>query len=429
MAIGAALAALVFGAASPAMADQVRDSQWHLKYLNIEAAHKITKGKGVTVAVIDTGVNGDHPDLAGNVLPGLDDAVKPADPANGWVDGDGHGTAMAGIIAGHGRDGGSNGVLGIAPEAKILPIRTKNAEGDPVQTSQKAFDFAINGGAKVINMSFGTGDGGSVPAMEMYMNKAFDNDISLVAAVGNLPETTAVDFPANHPGVIAVAGVDRNGNHSKISTTGPLVVLSAPSDDIITTSKDGGTEGGSGTSNATAIVSGAVALLRAKFPDLPQREIANRLIATAIDKGKPGRDEEYGYGVIDINAALTADIPLKNPASAAAKKSADAVTPPGSSAADGDDSTGLLVGLGIGGAVVIGLIVLVVALSRRRKAPAGPPAAPGLYPGQHPGPFPHQPVGPPQQQYPPGPPYPPGPQYPPYPQGRQQAPPPGNYPG
>ncbi len=420
---GAAAVALVIGAAPAAMADTVRDSQWYLKYLNIEAAHKITKGAGVTVAVIDTGVDGSHPDLTGNVLPGLDDAIKPASPANGWVDSDGHGTSMGGIIAGHGRGGGSEGILGIAPEAKILPVRTKNKEGDLSQTGQKAFDVIRAGGAKVLNLSYGRDVSAS---MQYLLDQALDNDVSIVAAVGNLPDATEVKFPANHPGVIAVAGVDRNGNHSKISVTGPRVVLSAPSDDIISTRPNGGTGVADGTSNATAIVSGAVALLRAKFPDLPQREIANRLIATAIDKGPPGRDDQYGYGVIDINAALTADIPLKDPA--AAKKSTDAAPPPSEvgNGIDDGSSTGLFVGLAVGVVVLIGLVILIVVLSRRRKSTIGPPAAPGPYPGQ----FPHQHGGPhQQQQYPAGPQYQPGPgpQYPPGPP--QFGPPPGQQPG
>src|SRR2546430_290346 len=110
--------ATVMLAAPPAAADSIRDRQWHLKYLNIDAAHAVSQGDGVVVAVVDSGVNGNHPDLAGNVLNGVD--VSGTGAPNGLEDRDGHGTAMAGLIAGHGH-GNGDGVLGIAPHAKIFP--------------------------------------------------------------------------------------------------------------------------------------------------------------------------------------------------------------------------------------------------------------------------------------------------------------------
>ncbi len=109
--------------------------------------------------------------------------------------------------------------------------------------------------------------------------------------------------------MIAVGGVDRNGNHAAISVTGPQIDVVAPAVDIYSTSINGTYRVGTGTSDATAIVAGAAALIRSKYPDLPAQEVAHRLTATAIDKGPPGRDDEYGYGVIDLVAALTADVP------------------------------------------------------------------------------------------------------------------------
>ena len=114
--------ATVLLAAPPAAADSIRDREWHLNYLNVTAAQVQSQGDGVVVAVVDTGVNGNHPDLAGNVLPGVD--VSGAGAPNGQQDTDGHGTAMASLIAGHGHGtGNGDGVLGIAPQAKIFPVR------------------------------------------------------------------------------------------------------------------------------------------------------------------------------------------------------------------------------------------------------------------------------------------------------------------
>src|SRR6266508_4890869 len=116
-----ALAGLLFTAGPSAYADSIRDRQWYLTYLKADQLHKITQGAGVTVAVIDSGVDGHHPDLAGNVLQGKD-FIK---PGTGWTDTDGHGTAIASLIAGHGHGPGHHdGILGLAPAAKILPVRT-----------------------------------------------------------------------------------------------------------------------------------------------------------------------------------------------------------------------------------------------------------------------------------------------------------------
>jgi subtilisin family serine protease len=110
---------------------------------------------------------------------------------------------------------------------------------------------------------------------------------------------------------VAVAGVDRNGNHSKVSVSGPEVVLAAPSDDISSTNAGGGYRVGTGTSDATAIVAGAVALVRSRFPQMKAPEVIRRLTATAIDKGPPGRDNDYGYGIVNLVGALTADLPTE----------------------------------------------------------------------------------------------------------------------
>ncbi|HEY8532429.1 MAG TPA: S8 family serine peptidase, partial [Micromonospora sp.] len=134
-------------------------------------------------------------------------------------------------------------------------------------------------------------------------------NVVLVAAVGNKPNDPIIGYPAAYPGVIAVGGVDQHGQHVSFSVTGKEVDIAAPAVDIVSTGTGGRYSRIEGTSYATAIVAGAAALIRARYPDLSADEVAYRLLATAVDKGPKGRDEQYGYGVLDIYAALTAELP------------------------------------------------------------------------------------------------------------------------
>jgi type VII secretion-associated serine protease mycosin len=294
-----------------ASADQVRDDQWHLRFLNVAEAQRITKGDGVTVAVIDTGVQL-HPALSGNVLAGT--VVDPASSGDGRADRIGHGTAMAGLIAAHGT-GQNAGALGIAPRAKILPItdNVSSVQGSNELTAA-AINWAVAHGADVISISSG---GGPSSSLRAAVATALEADVVVVAAVGNRPGASAVQFPAFYPGVVAVGATDRNGNLAAISTTGRGVVITAPGVDIVSTGLNGKYRTGTGTSDSTAIVSGAVALIRSKYPDLPAAEVVHRLEATATDKGPPGLDEQYGYGVLNLVAALTADVPPLTPSPSA----------------------------------------------------------------------------------------------------------------
>ena len=297
----AAVATLVVPA-SPALAEGVRDRQWHLDFLKVTEAHRYSQGEGVVVAVIDSGVS-PHPDLRNNLLRGTD--ILAGGDGKGQRDRSGHGTAMAGIVAANSR---SEGALGVAPKARILPVYVPlsgEGRGDPDQTGA-GIEWAIAQGADVINLSRG---GYSAPRLMEAIEAAIANDIVVVAAAGNTPGPNIVDYPAAYPGVVAVSGVDRNGKHAKISLSGEEVAIAAPSDDIWTTSKENSYETGDGTSNSTAIVSGAAALIRSRYPDLSAEEVIHRLTATATDKGPPGHDPEYGHGIVNLVAALTADVP------------------------------------------------------------------------------------------------------------------------
>lgn len=286
-----------------ARADEIRNKQWHLKFLDIPKAHAISKGKGVTVAVVDTGVDR-HPDLRKNLLPGAN--VLAGGKGNGQLDENGHGTSMAGLIAGHGRTG-TDGVLGVAPEARILPVKDQGSgnKGDS-GTIAAGIDWAAHNGAKVINVS-------SSAAPSRSLNEAVATaaafDAVVVAGSGNRPAFFRIGYPAAVPGVLAVGAVDRSGKHASFSVEGAPIQICAPGVSLETTRLKGSYSTSTGTSPATAIVSGAAALVRAKFPDLTAQQVIRRLTATATDIGPPGRDDECGFGLLNIVGALTADVP------------------------------------------------------------------------------------------------------------------------
>jgi type VII secretion-associated serine protease mycosin len=357
-----AIAAVVALPASPARADWVRDKQWYLSSLKISQVHAITEGAGVTVAVVDTGVEA-HPDLRDNLLRGTD--VLPGASDNGQVDHSGHGTAMAGIIAAHGKSPG-DGLLGIAPKAKILPVKDEkpgNIGGSAVIGTGIA--WAAEHGAKVINVSLSTGPSLSLSSA---IATAAAKDSVVVAASGNKSRFLQFGNPAAMPGVLAVGSTDRSGKPASFTVTGPQMQICAPGVDIETGRLKGSYAVSSGTSESTAVVSGAVALVRAKFPQLSAQEVIHRLTATATDVGKPGRDDECGYGELNIVKALTADVPpLAATPSAGASSAAPTPTAP-VAAPDTDpagNSTPLIAGVVAAVLLVGGLVAFLVV--RRRK--------------------------------------------------------------
>jgi len=356
-----ALVAIV-GVSSPAVADAPRDAQWHLRFLDVDRAHQLSQGANVVVAVVDSGVDGTHPDLAGNVTTGTETFVG-NNGGNGWTDATGHGTRMAGLIAAHGHGvHNTDGALGIAPKATILPVRAGTIEPTAIGTSIR---WATEHGARVISVSAGGED--QAHNTQAAVADAIAHDVVVVAGAGNKPEVSRVIYPAAYPGVVAVAGVDRNGNHAELSVAGREVVLSAPATDIVTSDLGRKYRPASGTSDATAIVAGAAALVRARFPNLSAVEVIHRLTATAIDKGPKGRDEQYGYGIVNLVGALTADVPplptSSSPTSGSSRPSASLRSGP----APGKRMSpwpGLLVVLGI--LVVVGIVGAASAMRRRR---------------------------------------------------------------
>jgi subtilisin family serine protease len=263
---------------------------------------------------------------------------------------------MAGLIVAHGQ------ALGIAPQAKILPIRAVADHGFATSDLVDGVDYAISHDAKVINISAGT----ETPSTNerSAIDRAIASDIVVVAAAGNLPEFPSIPYPAAYPGVVAVVGVDRNGNHSTKSTTGAQAVIAAPSVDVVSTglrtSGGNGYRTGEGNSDAAAIVSGVVALIRSKFPTMSAQEVVHRLEVTADDRGAPGRDDVYGYGIVDPVKALTADVPPLTPSATAQPTTTTAV----GKTSDGTARTPIVLIL-VGILVVVGLVTAGF-LSRRR---------------------------------------------------------------
>ncbi|MFF5921364.1 type VII secretion-associated serine protease mycosin [Streptomyces flavochromogenes] len=307
---------------TPAYADTIRARQWGLQALHTTEAWRTTKGEGITVAVLDTGVDAQHPDLEGSVLTGRDLVGFGASRGDrAWAR---HGTAMAGIIAGHGHgpDGG-DGVLGIAPDARILPVRvilegTDKSRDKARKTRGTALAegirWAADHGADVINMSLGDDSKSAHPdaGEDAAVQYALAKGVSVVASAGNGGEKgDHISYPAAYPGVIAVTAVDRYGTHASFSTRRWYATVSAPGVDIAIADPDRRYYEGWGTSAAAAFASGAVALVRSAHPDLTPAQVKRLLIDTARSRPQGGRSDAKGYGTVDPAAAIEAGAKLK----------------------------------------------------------------------------------------------------------------------
>ncbi|MFF4805691.1 type VII secretion-associated serine protease mycosin [Streptomyces sp. NPDC001351] len=410
--------ALLLTSAPIASADYIRDKQWVIDVMNFKKVWSESQGQGVTVAVVDTGVDGSHPDLAGQVLKGKDVTQSGGDAQN---DTDGHGTGMASLIAGHGHGANSSsGVIGLAPRAKILPI--KAAKSDKFDDAQWAegVRYAVDQGAGVINLSFG--DSLATPGSQgaEAIKYAQQHNVVVVAATGNEGQPE-LSYPSKLPGVVAVGAVDESLNLWDGSNTGAGVSLTAPGVKILEAdpSQSSGYSQGTGTSDAAAYVSATAALIRSKYPNLTAGQVINRLIKSATFLNhdvKKVPDEQYGYGIIRPYAALTRNIPkgpeqgpLVQAAPSKSTNSGNASESNGNAtqAKKKDSSSGsVLLIAGIAAAVVVIGILFAVIRSRRNRGNGGPGPGGGMppqgtgYPPQPPTGYQPYPNTPPNQGYP-----------------------------
>ena len=297
---------------SPASADTIRDRQYWISDYGFNKVWETTKGAGVKVAVIDTGVDAEHPDLEKAMFGGTD--VSSIGDASGYLpvgEVSHHGTMVASLLAGRGH-GEDEGVIGVAPEAELLSVsmafgaQTLNTD-DQVAAGIK---WAVDAGAKVINLSLTRNSKDWPLSWDEAFLYAFENDVVVVAAAGNRADgTEQVGAPATIPGVLVVAGVDRNAvASSAASTAGLSISVAAPATDLVSAFPGGEYKIWSGSSGAAPIVSGLVALVRAKYPELDANNVINRIIETATQVGTENYSSEYGYGLIDPEKALSAKV-------------------------------------------------------------------------------------------------------------------------
>ena len=266
-------------------------AQYAVKKLHLAEAHRITKGEGAVIAVIDSEIDPNQPDLAGAVTDRFDAGCGASSP-------DAHGTGMAGAIASHVR------LLGVAPRANIIAICAFGGVGQPKATSikiLKGLDYAIQHGAKIVNMSFA---GPLDRALSQALQIAREKGILVIAAAGNNGPKSPPLYPGADRNVMAVTATDENDRLFNGANQGKYVTIAAPGVDILVPAPGGGAQFTTGTSVATALVSGVAALLLAHKPSLKPEEIRAILVRTARHLGPAGSNPQFGAGLIDPLKAL-----------------------------------------------------------------------------------------------------------------------------
>jgi len=314
--------AVAIGTASAAQADAVRQQElWVLNAINVAGAWRHTHGSGATVALIDSGVNGQVSDLAGSVKTGRDfSGVKtPESNANWGI----HGTWMASLIVGHGHaSGGSSGIMGVAPAATVLSIRAVTDQGDPGYRKYQhepesrvqghlaaAIRYATRKDVSVISMSLGY-QGPSLPVRKA-ISAALAQGIVVVASSGNSGASSRArdgnapySFPADYPGVLGVGAVAQDGLPAGFSSDNLSVQVAAPGVRVPAQGRDGQYWLVSGTSPACALTAGVAALIKSVHPTLAPSLVAQAITASTSNRPHDGYDQEVGYGTVDATAAL-----------------------------------------------------------------------------------------------------------------------------
>ncbi|MGA5650037.1 type VII secretion-associated serine protease mycosin [Streptomyces seoulensis] len=405
----AALGLLLVGlSAGPAQAESIRAQQWYLDAMRAPEIWKSSTGRGVTVALIDSGVDGSLADLKGQVLDGKDFSSLRGDEHTDVV---GHGTSMAAIIAATGARGGANASYGLAPGAKILPIRMLDSQevvgrmDASTEYSEKltqAIRYAADSKAQIINMSMALSDSRDrydvgTPELAAAVRYALSKGKLLFAGVGNRGDKENLpSYPASTPGVVGVGAVDRDVKVAAFSQRGPEVDIVAPGVDMFhaCTSETRLCES-RGTSDATAIASASAALIWSAHPDWTNNQVLRVMLGTlAKPANGENRTDLLGYGAIRPRRAFTepvdpgpADVyPLPDLAAAAAKSPSPRTPKPTAPAkqekAAPESSEGgnalLWTGVGVAAVLLVGAVVTAGVLRSRRRTSTTPP--PPAYP-------------------------------------------------
>ena len=442
----AALAAIVVSALPAAATDLPASTQtvthateWWLATMHVPAAARAahTAGKGVTVAVLSTGVDLSHPDLAGSVTAGPDEAATGREQGSPfWGQ---EGTAVAGLIAGHGHGhGGAQGLTGIAPAARILSIKVTLEYDDPLTADATAerrlpdaiaagIRYAVGHGASIIALPLDPGTLGSVSgdpagaggsaAERAAVRYALAHDVLLIAPAGdNGAGSGSVNYPAAYPGVMAVGATARDGSLAPFSSTRSYVALTAPGSGqtpgaagmtdnpvagLTVTAPGGGYQSLASTDMSAALTAGVAALIRSQYPRLDVAEVTRALERGAtVPAGRAAATGAgWGHGRLDAAAAVAAaaaifaKLPVPTPApsatpSAAATQPAPADTsrPISNQADPGRLVRSLSVDLAVGAGVLIACLIGAIIVTRvRRRRRRGRPSGPGsARPGQGP---------------------------------------------
>jgi Subtilase family len=271
--------------------------QYALARMRMPEAHTLATGQRVLIAVIDSGADVQHPELAGMILDTFD-AIGSGDRVHA------HGTSIVGAIAARSR------LRGTAPGAHILVARafgTQRSSMDGTSTDIiKALEWSMNRGARVINMSFA---GSRDTAIERRLATARERGIILVAAAGNAGPTSAPLYPAANPAVIAVTATDIDDRIYRSANRGDHVAIAAPGVDLWLPTVDGGYRRTSGTSFSAAEITGVIALMLERNPGLNPDAVRRALLSTARDLGDPGLDPLFGAGLVDAYQAVSAVLP------------------------------------------------------------------------------------------------------------------------
>ncbi|MFE0460863.1 S8 family serine peptidase [Kitasatospora sp. NPDC058965] len=411
-------------------ADNPRSDEWHLDALHMPGVWQTSTGAGVTVAVIDSGVKADHPDIQGQLLPGKDFSGLPGGVD---TDTDGHGTAMVSAIVGSGKSFGGQGATGLAPGAKVLPIKVNSStavsSAETLHEVSEGITYAADNGAKVISISLAMRDVDLQPSDIAAAKTAVDHAIAkgavIFAGAGNsAQEGNPNMYPAVLPGVAAIAAVDKTGTHTSESEYGPQIALAAPGLDIYTACIDpSGYCKGHGTSFATALTSASAAIVWQLHPGWTGNQVLRVLIESANKPNDGSQHSNYiGFGNVspskavqytgdpgpaDVNPLVQAGIGIA-PSGAPSASPSGAVTPTPAPTPTEHRATGgvpspakssssnlplILGGALVGLLVVVGLVVVLVRRNRAGDPPAPVQQGYPVSPQQQPYGDPQQPGG------------------------------------